>query len=314
MEPMRITVLSGGPSGPPFVRALLDHLDRSPEHSRSEVTVICSTGDDISLWGLRVCPDLDRLVATLGEAAPEEDSQIALEELRRLGTEPQWFPVTDRELGTHVARTAWLGQGVTLSEVTARMARRHALPERVRVLPMSDVPVETHAVLDGRESQQAVHIQQWRHDLGRPPVTGFAVAGMNRATPAPGVLDAVRGADLVLLPPADPVLALGIVLGVPGLRDAVRGTSAPVVGVSPVVGRAGPDAEISVALGTVETDPTAGDVAGLYADLLDGWVVDPADEERTSRWTTRPHTGPFAAATDADLAATALALGDSLRP
>lgn len=314
---MRITVISGGEPGARFTRGLLDHLDRSPDLRDSEVTVVANTGDDISLWGLRLCPDLDLLVSTLGaDEGSDSRAREGQDEITALGLDPQWYPVTDRELGLHVARTAWLGRGETLSEVTARLAARHELPSRgVRVLPMSDVPVETHAVLDGSEEQRAVHVQQWHHDLGRPAAARFVVAGLDRATAAPEVLDAIRGADLVLLPPSDPVLALGIVLGVAGVRDALRGTSAPVVGVSPVSGR--PPESLAASLSTVGVEATAGAVAGLYRDLLDGWVVDPADAGQRAagaRWTTVAHPGPLSGAEPVDLAATALELGRSLRP
>ncbi len=312
---MRITVISGGEAGARFTRGLLDHLDASPDLAGSEVTVVTNTGDDISLWGLRLCPDLDRHVAALGATKGDEDSSVVADELADLGLEPRWLPVTDRALATHVARTAWLSRGETLSEVTAHLAERHGRGEGVRVLPMSDVPVETHAVLDGPEDQRAVHVQQWRHELGSPAATRFVVAGMDRATPAPGVLDAIRGADVVLLAPSDPVLGLGIVLGVPGVRDAVRGTSAPVVGISPVTSAAPVPEGLTTSLATVEVEPTASGVAGLYRDLLDGWLVDPSDTgtRAGARLTVRAHSGPIADADASGVAASALALGASLR-
>lgn len=318
MCPMRITVISGGGAGARFTQGLLEHLDRSPDLAGSEVTVIAGTGDDISLWGLRLCPDLDLLVDTLGGTkGADADSTAVAGELATLGLEPQWYPVTDRELATHVARTAWLSRGETLSEVTARLAERRGLTDRgVRILPMSDVPVETHAVLDGDEDQRAVHVQQWRRELGCPTATRFVVAGMDRATPAPGVLDAIRGADVVLLPPADPVLGLGIVLGVPGIRDAVRGTGAPVVGVSPLTSSSPPPGPLAASLATVAVEPRPGEVAGLYRDLLDGWLVDPADAGTRAtggRWTVSAHADPLDSADPAEVAASALGLAVSLR-
>ncbi|MGO1165315.1 MAG: 2-phospho-L-lactate transferase CofD family protein [Janibacter sp.] len=311
---MRITVISGDDTGAHFTRGLLEHLDDSPDLAGSEVSIIAGTGDDISLWGLRLCPGLDTLVDTLGEAkGGAAGSTSVAEELAALGLEPQWYPVTDHELATHVARTAWLSRGETLTEVTARLAERRGLSARgVRVLPMSDVPVETHAVLDGPEEQQAVHVQQWRHELGAPAATRFVVAGMDRATPGPDVLDAIRSADVVLLPPSDPVLGVGIVLGVPGVRDALRGTSAPVVGVSPVAGSAPVTPAMTASLATAGIEPTASAVAGLYRDLIDGWLVDEADATSGSRWTTRGHS-PFDLTQTRDLAGAALALADSLR-
>ena len=317
---MRITVISGGEAGARFTGGLLDHLDSTPDLAGSRVSTIANTGDDVSLWGLRLCPDLDLHLraaeSTKGTDAP--GSRVVADDLATLGLEPHWYPVTDREMAVHVARTAWLGRGDSLTEVTARMARARGLDEgRVQVLPMSDVPVETHAVLEGPEEQQAVHVQQWRHEMGHPPVARFVVAGLDRATPGPEVLAAIRTADVVLLAPADPVLTLGIVLGVPGVRDALRGTSAPVVGVSPV-GSAPAAQPLLTSLATVGVDPDAASVAGLFRDLLDGWVVDPADAGRAvpgSRCTTRAHTAPLGPDADpVELAATALGLATSLRP
>lgn len=301
---MRITVISGGPAGAQFVRGLVDHLQESPDPA--EVTVIANTGDDISLWGLRVCPDVDVLLAALGDDDDSDTDRVA-RELSALDVHPQWYPVTDREVGTHLARTAWLGMGATSSEVTARLAERRGLPARgVRILPMSDVPVETHAVLDGPEQQQAIHVQQWRHELGSPPAARFIVAGMDRAAAAPGVLDALREADVVLLTPSDPVLSTGIVLGVPGVRDALRGTSAPVVGVSPDLDDLGPS------LTAVGAEPTSAAVAGLYRDVLNGWLAGTSDSPTPgSRWTTA-HADLTRPAQQ--VAADALNLALSLRP
>ncbi|MFX4286089.1 2-phospho-L-lactate transferase CofD family protein [Janibacter sp. G349] len=266
---MRITVISGGPAGAPFVRGLADHLAASP--GADEVTVVANTGDDISLGGLRLSPDVDGLLAALSDApVAAPDTSVVTDELGALGVLPAWFPVADREIATHLARTAWLGRGATPSEVTARLAERNGLPAKgVRLLPMSDVPVETHVVLDDEEGQSAVHVQQWRHELGRPAATRFVVAGMDRAAAAPGVLDAVREADLVVLAPGDPVLSIGIVLGVPGVRDALRGTSAKIVGVTPDLTDLGPS------LAAVGLDPTPAAVSGLYRDLRATWL--PAD-------------------------------------
>ena len=277
---MRITVISGGEPGAHFVRRLHEHLDRTAELAGAEVTVIANTGEDISLWGLRLCPDLDRLVEALSrtKGTPPHPAQTVTEGLGELGLTPDWYPATDAEMAVHIARTAWLARGESLSEVTERIARGRRVPDTVRVLPMSDVPVETHAVVDDGEDQQAVHVQQWRRELGGPQVARFVVAGLDRAAAAPGVLDAIREADVVLLPPSDPVLALGILLGVPGVRGALRGTSAPVVGVSPVVdGQPVPDG-IATSLASVGVEQTATGVKSLLSDLLDGWVVDPGED------------------------------------
>lgn len=296
---MRITALAGGVGGARFLRGLLDHLDRTPGLAGSELTIIGNTGDDITLFGLRVCPDLDTLLYTLGGAIHEgqgwgraEESHRLQHELAAYGAEPQWFALGDLDLATHIARSQWLGQGQTLSEVTARLADRWGLPERgVRLLPMSDTPVETHVVLEEEGEQRAVHFQEWWVRLrAAVPASRFVAVGMDRATPAPGVLDAIRGADVVLLPPSNPVVSIGIVLGVPGVRDALRGCPAPVVGVSPLIGGMPVRGHADACLAAIGVESTTAAVAVLYSDFLDGWLVSEQDAGTVSasRLTVRP--------------------------
>jgi len=283
---MRITALAGGVGGARFLRGLRTHLDRTPGLGDSELTVIGNTGDDITLFGLRVCPDLDTLMYTLGGGIHEgqgwgraEESHRVQGELAAYGAVPQWFGLGDLDLGTHVVRSQWLGQGVPLSEVTARLSQRWGLPDqRVRLLPMTDSPVETHVVVEDEEGQRAIHFQEWwvRHQAA-VPAQRFVAVGMDRATPAPGVLDAIRQADVVLLPPSNPVVSIGIILGVPGVRDALRGTAAPVVGVSPLIGGAPVRGHADACLSAIGVDATATAVAGLYEDFLDGWLVSQED-------------------------------------
>ncbi len=309
MGRMQITALSGGVGGARFVRGLVHELRRRAPGEEVEVTVVGNTGDDITLFGLRVCPDLDSVLYTLGGGVDEEqgwgregDTREVMGELGALGVQPQWFGLGDRDLGTHVARSLWLAQGATLSEVTARIAARWGLPgQGVRLLPVTDSPIETHVVVDagaldgpaGRSGdaagtdrgaddgvpERAIHFQEWwvRHGASLP-ARRFTVAGLSGAAPAPGVLEAIRGADVVLLPPSNPVVSIGIVLGVPGVRDALRGTRAPVVGVSPIVGGRPVRGHADACLAPLGVEVSAAGVAGLYADLLDGWLVDTADE------------------------------------
>ena len=167
-----------------------------------------------------------------------------------------------------------------LSEVTARLSARWGLPEqRVTLLPMSDTPVETHVVVDEGEGPRAVHFQEWWVRMrAAVPAQRFVAVGMDRATAAPGVLDAIREADVVLLPPSNPVVSIGIILGVPGVRDALRGSRAPVVGVSPLIGGAPVRGHADACLSAIGVESTTSAVAGLYADFLDGWLVDDADK------------------------------------
>lgn len=291
---MRITVPSGGVGGARFLRGLLDHLSRRPDAdgTEHEITVIGNTGDDITLFGLRVCPDLDTILYTLGGGVEEaqgwgraDDSRVVQDELAVLGAEPQWFALGDRDLATHVARSQWLGQGLTLSQVTHRLADRWGLPDQgVRLLPVTDHPIETHVVLAAGDGERAVHFQEWWVRRGaQDPALRFVVAGLDRATPASGVLDALRSADVVLLPPSNPVVSLGIILAVPGVRDALRGTRASVVGVSPIVGGRPVRGHADACLKPLGIEVSSSGVLGMYEDIVDGWLVDPVDEARARR-------------------------------
>jgi LPPG:FO 2-phospho-L-lactate transferase len=285
---MRITALAGGVGGARFLRGLRAHFDRTPTLSDATVTVIGNTGDDINLFGLRVCPDLDTIMYTLGGAVHEEqgwgraDETYAVQgELAAYGAQPQWFGLGDRDFGTHIARSQWLGQGLSLSEVTARLGARWGLPDRgVRLLPMTDSPVETHVIIggQGQSPQRAIHFQEWWVRMrAAVPAKKFVAVGMDRAAAAPGVLDAIREADIILLPPSNPVVSIGIILGVPGVRDALRGSAAPVVGVSPLIGGAPVRGHADVCLTAIGVNSTTQAVAGLYADFLNGWLIDDAD-------------------------------------
>jgi LPPG:FO 2-phospho-L-lactate transferase len=323
---MRITALAGGVGGARFLRGLRAHLDRTPDLADSTVTVIGNTGDDISLFGLRVCPDLDTLLYTLGGGVHEgqgwgraEETHRVQGELAAYGAEPQWFALGDQDFGTHIARSQWLGLGLTLSEVTERLARRWGLPDRgITLLPMTDSPVETHVVVDEGEGPRAVHFQEWWVRMqAAVPASRFVAVGMDRATPAPGVLDAIRAADVVLLPPSNPVVSIGIILGVPGVRDALRGTAAPVVGVSPLISGRPVRGHADACLAAIGVETTAAAVAGLYEDFLDGWLVAPEDEAQLAGRPRLAVRGRPLLMTDvdaaADIAGAALDLAASLR-
>jgi LPPG:FO 2-phospho-L-lactate transferase len=290
---MRITALAGGVGGARFLRGLLHHLATLPpdQGSPHEVTVVGNTADDITLHGLRVCPDLDTVMYTLGGGIHEgqgwgrADEHFAVaEELAAYGEGPDWFTLGDRDLATHVVRTRLLGQGLTLSQVTARLAERWGLPRRgVRLLPMTDDRVETHVEVSDSGQQgglRAVHFQEWWVRLhAAVPARRILALGIETASPAPGVLEAIGTADVVLLPPSNPVVSIGTILGVPGVRDALRGTRAPVVGVSPIVGGAPVRGMADACLQAIGVETSAAAVAGLYADFLGGWLVDTADAD-----------------------------------
>lgn len=281
---MRIVALAGGVGGARFLRGLLHHLDLTS--TAADVTIIANTGDDITLHGLRVSPDVDTLLYTLGGAVHEgqgwgraDETTHVQDELSAHGAQPDWFTLGDRDFATHILRSQWLGQGLSLSEVVARLAHRWGLPAQgVRLLPMTDQPVETHVVVTEDGDQRAIHFQEWWIRLGASiPADRFVVAGLDRATPAPGVLDALRSADVILLPPSNPVVSIGIILGVPGVRDALRGSTSPVVGVSPLIAGQPVRGHADSCLAALGLPSTSAAVAGLYEDFLDGWVIDPAD-------------------------------------
>lgn len=283
---MQITALAGGIGGARFLRGLLGHLSDRAD-TQCDVTVIGNTADDLTLHGLRVCPDLDTVMYTLGGGIHEaqgwgrsEETFSVAQDLSAYGAQPQWFTLGDRDIATHIVRTRMLGAGMTLSEVTAALCERWR--PGVRLLPMSDDRVETHVVIDdpdaGEDGRRAVHFQEWWVRLhAAVPARQILAVGIEQARPAPGVLEAIRDADVVLLPPSNPVVSIGTILGVPGIREALRGTSAPVVGVSPIVAGAPVRGMADACLSAIGVPTTAAAVAGLYADVLDGWLVAEAD-------------------------------------
>jgi LPPG:FO 2-phospho-L-lactate transferase len=290
---MQITALAGGVGGARFLRGLRAHLDGSddPELRAAEITVIGNTGDDITLFGLRVCPDLDTVMYTLGGGIDEaqgwgrDDETHAVQgELAAYGVQPQWFGLGDRDFGTHIARSQMLDLGYPLSQVTEVLCERWGLPgQHIRLIPMTDDPVETHVIVEGTDiggaaGPQAIHFQEWWVRLrAAVPAQQIVAVGIEQARPGPAVLQAIRDADVVLLPPSNPVVSIGIILGVPEVRETLRGTRAPIVGVSPLVGGRPVRGHADACLAAIGVETTTAAVAGLYADFLDGWLVDSGD-------------------------------------
>ncbi|MFJ5835039.1 2-phospho-L-lactate transferase [Streptomyces sp. NPDC093089] len=275
---MRIVVLAGGIGGARFLRGL---KQAAPD---AEITVIGNTGDDIHLFGLKVCPDLDTVMYTLGGGINEEqgwgrldESFTVKEELAAYGVGPEWFGLGDRDFATHIVRTQMLGAGYPLSAVTEALCARWQ--PGVRLLPMSDDRVETHVAIEVDGEQRAVHFQEYWVKL-RAAVDAKAIVpvGAEAAKPAPGVLDAIAAADVIVLPPSNPVVSVGTILAVPGIRDAVVAAAAPVVGLSPIVGDAPVRGMADKVLAAVGVESTAAAVARHYgSELIDGWLVDTVD-------------------------------------
>jgi LPPG:FO 2-phospho-L-lactate transferase len=286
----RIVVPAGGIGAARFLRGLL----AATHESRADITVIGNTGDDITLFGLRVCPDLDTVMYTLGGGIHEgqgwgrdDETFVVKEELAAYGVGPAWFGLGDRDIATHVVRTQMLDAGYTLGQVTEALCSRWGFPDLgVRMLPMSDDRVETHVVIDDDEApggRRAVHFQEyWVRLHAEPKAHEIVSVGAETATAGPGVLEAIAEADIVLLPPSNPVVSIGTVLSVPGIREALVATEAPIVGLSPLVGGAPVRGMADKVLAAVGVESTAEAVALHYGShrsggLLDGWLVDTVD-------------------------------------
>ncbi|MFL6072621.1 MAG: 2-phospho-L-lactate transferase [Mycobacteriales bacterium] len=276
---MRIVVLAGGIGGAKFLRGV-----RAAARG-AEITAVVNTGDDMTVHGLRVCPDLDSVMYTLGGGNDEErgwgregETFSVLGELKEYGAEPAWFGLGDKDIATHLVRTRMLDAGYPLSAVTEALCARWDIG--VRLLPMSDDRIETHVLVDLEGgNRQAIHFQEWwvRYRAGLP-AHEFVQVGAGQAKPGPGVLDALAGADAILIAPSNPVVSIGPILGVPGLREAVRDAPARVVGVSPIVGGAPVRGMADACLPAIGVEVSAAGVGAHYGpDLLDGWLVDTVD-------------------------------------
>ena len=299
---MNITVLAGGIGGARFIRGLTqsdsvkNFLSQRFNGAQLNVTVIGNTGDDIWVHGLRVCPDLDSIMYTLGGGISaergwgrENETFTAKEELAAYGVEPTWFGLGDRDIATHLVRTTSLQSGYTLSEVTQALCTRWK--PGVNLIPMSDERCETHVVVEHPDtgSRVAIHFQEWwikyRASL---PALDFVYVGLDQAKPAPGVIDAIASADVVILPPSNPVVSIGTILNIAGIREALLNTNAPVVGLSPIIGGAPVRGMADACLSAIGVETSAAGVALHYGartegGVLDSWLVDTVDSDSVER-------------------------------
>lgn len=320
MPVVHVVVLAGGVGGARFLSGL-----RAAVGAGDRITAIVNTGDDLTLHGLRVCPDLDTVMYTLGGGIDAErgwgraeETWTVKDELAAYDAEPSWFGLGDRDLATHLIRTRMLDAGFALSAVTAALCARWQ--PGVTLLPMSDERVETHVVVDTDAGVRALHFQEWwvRHRAALPPHE-FVQVGVADARPAAGVLDAIAGADVLLLAPSNPVVSIGTILGVPGLREAVRECSAPVVGLSPIIADAPVRGMADKCLPAIGVPTTAEGVGRHYGSragdgVLDGWLVHTGDSADVAG--VRVHAVPLLmtdAETTAAMATAALALAEECR-
>ncbi|MBM7080527.1 2-phospho-L-lactate transferase [Micromonospora humida] len=282
---MRIVVLTGGIGGARFLLGVRAYA----REVGAEVTAVVNVGDDLYLHSLKVCPDLDSVLYTLGGGADPErgwgrvgESWTIRQELAAYGAEPSWFNLGDKDVATHLVRTTMINAGYPLSQVTEALAARWQ--PGVRLLPATDDRLETHAVVDLDGERRAIHFQEWwvRYRAG-VPTDRFVFVGADTAKPAPGVAEALAAADMVLVAPSNPVVSIAPVLAVPGLRDAVATGPARVVGVSPIIGGAPVRGMADRCLEVLDVECSAAGVGRLYGGrseggLLDGWLVAPEDD------------------------------------
>jgi LPPG:FO 2-phospho-L-lactate transferase len=298
---VKVVVLVGGVGGARFLLGLKAALGQNPvgatEDSPHETTALVNVGDDVWMHGLRICPDLDTCMYTLGGGIDTGrgwgragETWAVRAELAAYGADPTWFGLGDRDVATHLVRTRMLRAGYRLSDVTAALC--HRWQPGVRLLPMSDDPVETHVVVDvpGTDGypaeRKAIHFQEWwvRYHAELPAHSILAV-GAEEAKPAPGVVESIAEADAVLLAPSNPVVSIGTILAVPGVRTALRDTKARVVGMSPIVRdrpvRGMADACLS-AIGVATSAEAVGRLYGSRKDspagILDGWLIHTDDQ------------------------------------
>ena len=264
-----IVVFTGGTGGTKLVQGLQQVV--APEN----LTVMVNTGDDIEWWGLHISPDIDSVLYGLADLLSKDrgwgvegDSFRCLDRMKQLGQQG-WFSLGDLDLATHLTRTALLRSGKSLSEATAELAKRFGI--RVRVLPMSDQPVST--MLDtskGTLTFQEYFVRE-RHQVD---VQAVRFEGAEQARPAPGVIESIESAEAIIFAPSNPVTSIGPILAVPGIREALRATNAPVAAVSPIVGGAAVSGPAAQLMQMNEWPASIAGVAQAYEDFLDVLVVD----------------------------------------
>ena len=274
---MRVAALAGGIGAGKFLRGLVRAVP--PE----DVTIIVNTGDDIVMHGLHVSPDLDSVTYWLGDAfdrdrgwGRRDETFRATQELRRFDPEMAWFNLGDLDLATHLFRSSLLREGATLSEATARVAGRFGV--KARLLPMSDDPVTTRITVVAEGQELDLHFQEyWVRRGARDEVKDVRYEGAEAARPAPGVLEAVREADVIVVCPSNPVASIGPILAVPGIRDALASRATDVVGISGIVGGAPLAGMADRLMPVAGVEVTAAGAAECYRGMLGAWVLDEVD-------------------------------------
>lgn len=276
--PIKVVALAGGIGGARFLGGLqlIDNL---------EISVIINNGDDIDMHGLRICPDLDSVIYNLaGESdlvrgwGRKNETWVVQQQLAHYLGEEQWFNLGDKDYATHIYRTNLLNSGVALSEIVKLQCAKWGI--NLNLMPATNDFVQTQVhLIDGTQ----IHFQEWwvKHRAALPAV-GFELIGAESAKPAPGVLAAIAQADLIILPPSNPIVSIGMILRIPGIRAAIMAAGAPVVGVSPIIGDNPVLGMADKCLSALGLETSATGVAQQYGDLLDSWLIADSDDDQVS--------------------------------
>ena len=274
--PLKVVALAGGIGGARFLKGLrlIENLD---------ISVIVNNGDDITMHGLRICPDLDSVIYNLaGESdlvrgwGRKDETWVVQAQLAHYLGQEQWFNLGDKDYATHIYRTYLLNAGVALSEIVKLQCAKWGIG--LNIMPATNDYVETQVQLVQGEP---IHFQEWwvKHRAALP-ATGFKLLGAEKAKPAPEVLSAIEAADLIILPPSNPIVSIGMILQIPGIKAAIMKAKAPVVGVSPIIGGNPVLGMADKCLSALGLETSATSVAAQYGELLDAWLIADSDDDQ----------------------------------
>ena len=274
--PLKVVALAGGIGGARFLKGLrlIENLD---------ISVIVNNGDDITMHGLRICPDLDSVIYNLaGESdlvrgwGRKDETWVVQAQLAHYLGQEQWFNLGDKDYATHIYRTNLLNAGVALSEIVKLQCTKWGID--LNIMPATNDYVETQVQL---VQGDPVHFQEWwvKHRAALP-ATGFKLLGAEKAKAAPEVLSAIEAADLIILPPSNPIVSIGMILQIPGIKAAIMNAKAPVVGVSPIIGGNPVLGMADKCLSALGLETSATSVAAQYGDLLDAWLIADSDDDQ----------------------------------
>ena len=274
--PLKVVALAGGIGGARFLKGLrlIENLD---------ISVIVNNGDDITMHGLRICPDLDSVIYNLaGESdlvrgwGRKDETWVVQAQLAHYLGQEQWFNLGDKDYATHIYRTNLLNAGVALSEIVKLQCTKWGID--LNIMPATNDYVETQVQLVQGEP---IHFQEWwvKHRAALP-ASGFKLLGAEKAKPAPEVLSAIEAADLIILPPSNPIVSIGMILQISGIKEAIMKAKAPVVGVSPIIGGNPVLGMADKCLSALGLETSATSVAAQYGDLLDAWLIADSDDDQ----------------------------------